>query len=143
MIIKEYNYLPKEARNIRNEVFVKEQGFIEEFDVIDDIAKHIVIYEREQPISTCRIYFNIKKQSYVIGRIAVIKEWRGKNIGQRMLISAEENIKRDGGKSAMLSAQVRAVGFYEKQGYKKQGVAYLDEECLHIWMNKNLKDINI
>lgn len=143
MIIKEYNYLPKEARNIRNEVFVKEQGFIEEFDVIDDIAKHIVIYEREQPISTCRIYFNIKKQSYVIGRIAVIKEWRGKNIGQRMLISAEDNIKRDGGKSAMLSAQVRAVGFYEKQGYKKQGVAYLDEECLHIWMNKNLKDINI
>lgn len=143
MIIKEYNYLPEEARNIRSEVFVKEQGFIEEFDVIDDIAKHIVIYEREQPISTCRIYFNIKKQSYVIGRIAVIKEWRGKNIGQRMLISAEDNIKRDGGKSAMLSAQVRAVGFYEKQGYKKQGVAYLDEECLHIWMNKNLKDINI
>lgn len=143
MIIKEYNYLPEEARNIRSEVFVKEQGFIEEFDVIDDIAKHIVIYEREQPISTCRIYFNIKKQSYVIGRIAVIKVWRGKNIGQRMLISAEDNIKRDGGKSAMLSAQVRAVGFYEKQGYKKQGVAYLDEECLHIWMNKNLKDINI
>jgi hypothetical protein len=74
MIIKEYNYLPEEARKIRTEVFVKEQRFVEEFDEIDNIAKHMVLYEREQPISTCRIYFDIKKQSFVIGRIAVVKE---------------------------------------------------------------------
>lgn len=69
MIIKEYNYLPEEARKIRNEVFVKEQGFVGEFDEIDNIARHIVIYEKKQPISTCRIYLNIKKQSFVIGRM--------------------------------------------------------------------------
>ena len=74
MIIKEYNYLPEEAIKIRNEVFVKEQGFVEEFDEIDGIAKHIVLYEKEHPISTCRIYFNSEKQSFVIGRIAVSHE---------------------------------------------------------------------
>jgi predicted GNAT family N-acyltransferase len=142
MIIKEYNDLPEEARKIRNEVFVKEQGFIEEFDKIDDVAKHMVMYEKEQPISTCRIYFNNKKQSFVVGRIAVVKEWRGKNIGARMLKSAEDTIRRDGGTSIVLSAQVRVVEFYEKQGYKKQGVVYLDEECPHIWMKKNLVGID-
>jgi predicted GNAT family N-acyltransferase len=54
-----------------------------------------------------------------------------------MLSAAEDNIRQNRGKSAMLSAQVRVGGFYEKQGYKKQGAAYLDEECLHIWMKKN------
>lgn len=28
MIIKDYNYLPEEAKKIRSEVFVKEQGFM-------------------------------------------------------------------------------------------------------------------
>ena len=142
MIIKEYNYLPEEAIKIRNEVFVKEQGFVEEFDEIDVIAKHIVLYEKEQPVSTCRIYFNIEKQSFVIGRIAVVKEWRGKNIGTKIINIAEDSIKTDGGKSAMLSAQVRVAEFYEKQGYKKQGKAYLDEACPHIWMKKNLQDMD-
>ena len=113
MMIKEYNYLPEEAIKIRNEVFVKEQGFVEEFDEIDDIAKHIVLYKKENPISTCRIYFNTEKQSFVIGRIAVVKEWRGKNIGTKIINIAEDSIKTDGGKSAMLSAQVRVAEFYE------------------------------
>jgi predicted GNAT family N-acyltransferase len=54
-----------------------------------------------------------------------------------MLRAAEDNIKQNGGKSAMLSAQVRVGEFYEKQGYKKQGAAYLDEDCQYIWMKKN------
>lgn len=142
MRIKEYNYLPEDARKIRNEVFVKEQKFIEEFDEIDDIAKHILMYKKDQPISTCRIYFNSKKQSFVIGRIAVVEEWRGKNVGARILKAAEDNISREGGKSIIVSAQVRVAEFYEKQGYKKQGAVYLDEECHHIWMKKNLEGID-
>lgn len=55
-------------------MFVKEQGFIEEFDEIDDVAKHMVMYEKDQPISTCRIYFNGKKQSFVVRRIAVVEK---------------------------------------------------------------------
>lgn len=138
MIIKEYNCLPEEAKKIRVEVFVKEQGFVEEFDEIDGIAKHMVMYEGEQAISTCRIYFDSKKQSFVIGRVAVLKEWRGKNIGAKMLNAAEDSITREGGKSVMLSGQARVAEFYEKQGYEKQGDAYLEEDCLHILMKKNL-----
>ena len=120
MIIKDYNYLPEEAKKIRSEVFVKEQGFYDEYDEFDDIAKHMVMYSNEEPISTCRIYYNSEKESYIIGRVAVLKEWRGKNIGRRILNAAEEYIRENGGKSVMLSGQVRVAGFYEKLGYIKQ-----------------------
>ena len=138
MIIKDYNYLPEEAKKIRSEVFVKEQGFYDEYDEFDDIAKHMVMYSNEEPISTCRIYYNSEKESYIIGRVAVLKEWRGKNIGRRILNAAEEYIRENGGKSVMLSGQVRVAGFYEKLGYIKQGETYLDEGCPHIWVKKNL-----
>ena len=62
MIIKDYNYLPEEAKKIRSEVFVKEQGFYDEYDEFDDIAKHMVMYSNEEPISTCRIYYNSEKE---------------------------------------------------------------------------------
>ena len=47
-------------------------------------------------------------------------------------------IKQDGGKSVTLSAQLRASGFYEKQGYKKHGDEYYDEYCPHVLMTKAL-----
>ena len=45
MEIKIYNQLPDEAKEIRLEVFVKEQGFEEEFDDIDETAAHIVLFD--------------------------------------------------------------------------------------------------
>lgn len=138
MTIKVFNYLPKEAKEIRATVFVKEQGFKKEFDEVDNLARHMIIYEEEQPISTCRFYFNEGKQSFIIGRIAVIKEYRSKGIGRKMLKEAEDIIRQDGGKSTMVSGQVRVEKFYEKLGYQKQGEVFLDEGCPHIWMKKVL-----
>jgi predicted GNAT family N-acyltransferase len=143
MLMKEYDYLSEDAIMIRNEVFVKEQGFNEEFDEIDGKATHIVMYDRERAISTCRIYYHIEKLSFVVGRIAVIKAYRGKNIGAKMLRYVENNIRKNGGKNVVLSAQVRVAEFYEKQGYKKSGEVYLDEDCPHIWMEKKLKIVDV
>ena len=41
--------LPEEAKKIRLEVFVKEQGFEEEFDSVDDTAAHIVLFDGKLP----------------------------------------------------------------------------------------------
>ncbi len=38
-----YNQLPKDAKFIREEVFMKEQGFLNEFDDIDSRCLHLVI----------------------------------------------------------------------------------------------------
>lgn len=39
-----YDYLPSQARQIREQVFAKEQGFHEEFDVIDEHCQHILAF---------------------------------------------------------------------------------------------------
>lgn len=139
MIIKKYNYLPKDALQIRLDVFVKEQGFEEEFDAVDDIAVHLLAFDDLSPIAVCRFYWNKEKDSYVIGRIAVVREYRGKEIGAKILREAEKHICEMGGKKVFLAAQVKAAGFYEKQGYSTVGKQYYEEYCPHIWMCKNVE----
>ena len=139
MIIKSYIQLPPEAKTIRTAVFVSEQGFAEEFDDIDETAVHLVMYVQEQPVATCRVYFNPTKQSFVVGRIAVLKPWRGKQLGAAILRAAEERIRQDGGKQVMLAAQVTASAFYKKQGYCKHGEPFMEEHCPHIWMIKQFQ----
>lgn len=139
-IIKTYENLPQDAIDIRNKVFVDEQGFENEFDDIDSSAVHIVIYENIdnlKPIATCRFYKDIDGK-YLIGRIAVIKEKRGENIGAFLIETAEKQIEKLGGKSFKIHAQCRVRGFYEKQGYIASGVLDEDEGIPHIWMYKEI-----
>ena len=56
MKFKVYNKLPDEAVKIREEVFVREQGFENEFDEIDDNAWHIVLFWDDAPAAVCRFY---------------------------------------------------------------------------------------
>ena len=135
---KTYHTLPEDAVSIRKRVFMEEQGFQDEFDDIDEIADHIVLYEADMPAATCRIYWNAQKQDYVVGRIAVIKEFRGKSFGAAMLREAENQVKKQNGKALYLAAQVRAKGFYEKSGYTAVGEEFLEEYCPHVWMYKKL-----
>ena len=136
--IKIYRRIPAEAQAIRQEVFVREQGFEYEFDDIDNIANHLVMYERGEAIATCRIYWNEGRHTYIVGRIAVISAYRGKQVGAQILHEAARQVKALGGKTLYLHAQCRASGFYEKQGYQKIGEIELEEDCPHIWMYKKL-----
>ena len=130
--------LSKETKWIREEVFVKEQGFRDEFDEIDEIATHVVVLEEETnlPIACCRYYK--KEEEYVVGRIAVIKKYRGKQFGQLLLQVVEKEVQKERGKKLSLSAQKRIQSFYEQQGYVACGESYFDEFCEHIWMEKIL-----
>lgn len=61
----------------QEEVFVKEQGFQNEFDDIDDFATHICIYEDGKALGCVRFY--VENDKMRIGRLAVLKQAR-KNI---------------------------------------------------------------
>lgn len=141
MEIKSYNALPPQARLIREEVFVKEQGFREEFDSIDKISTHIVITDGDKPVAVGRFYCKNNprgEKEYFIGRLAVMREYRGRGIGASVIKEAERLIKEQGGSCVLLHSQCRAAEFYEKQGYKKFGEIDYDEDCPHIWMRKFL-----
>lgn len=138
MIIRKYDVLPKEAIEIREAVFVEEQGFQEEFDSIDHRATHLVMFDESLPVAVCRYFWNHEKNSYALGRLAVLKDYRGMDLGSRMLEEAEKEIRSQGGTAIYLSSQVRALAFYEKHGFAKVGEIYYEEYCPHVGMQKTL-----
>ncbi|MBR1943081.1 GNAT family N-acetyltransferase [bacterium] len=133
---KKFIGLNNDIIKIRTVVFMDEQGFKEEFDETDKTCSHIVLYDNKKPIATCR-YFKEGK-NYHIGRVAIIKEYRGQHLGNKIMKLAEDEIKKEGGQNIELSAQVRISDFYKKLGYNKVGDIYYDEFCEHIRMVKNL-----
>lgn len=137
--IKKYDFLCDDAKSIRKAVFMDEQGFQNEFDTVDGYASHIVMYnENSLPIATCRIFKGDMDGSYILGRLAVIPSYRGKNMGSKMLLAAEKSVASKGGKFLSLHAQCQAKGFYEKSGYVAYGEIEDDEGCPHIWMKKEV-----
>ena len=137
MNTKTYTTLPQEAKDIRIEVFMKEQGFENEFDDIDTISHHIVAFDEEKSIGTCRFFK--ENDHYTIGRVTVLKEYRNQHIGNLLLESAEKEIKKLNGNLIVVHAQVRVSLFYEKQGYIQFGQIDDDEGVPHKWMKKKIQ----
>lgn len=137
MHTKTYITLPQEAKQIRIEVFMKEQGFQNEFDSIDQIAHHIVAFQDKTPIGTCRFFK--EKDHYTIGRVAVLKAYRKLHIGKLLLDAAEVDIKKLNGQTIVVHAQCRVAPFYEKQGYTQFGKIDDDEGVPHMWMKKKIQ----
>lgn len=127
-----------EAKAIRVAVFMDEQQFSCEFDELDDTAWHLLVYDGPLPAAVARIYPSEENGAWSIGRVAVSKEYRGQGLGAFAVKEAEKQITRLGGQKAVLSAQCRVQGFYEKLGYIPSGEIYLDEYCPHIHMEKTL-----
>lgn len=137
MDIKVFHQLPEDAANIRVEVFVDEQGFSEEFDSDDKNAIHFVGYSDGKAVATSRV-LTLGDNKYLIGRIAVIKVFRGKGFGSLIVKAAEEHIKSIGGKAILIHSQLQAADFYEKLGYVKTGETDIEEGCPHCMMLKQL-----
>lgn len=137
---KFYSTLPDEARLIRTEVFIEEQGFKNEFDDDDNRCVHAVIFEDGIPAAAGRI-FPPENGVCVIGRIAVRKSFRGKALGSETVRLLEEKARELGAEKTALSAQCRVREFYERFGYEASGDVYSDEFCPHIHMEKVLPAI--
>lgn len=138
MDIRIFSTLPQEAREIRTVVFVDEQGFEEEFDTTDHIATHLVLFENQIPAAVCRVFRDEETGRFLVGRVAVRREFRGKGLGAAMMNAAEEQVRKMGGKELHLHAQCRITPFYEAVGYTPYGAVEDDQGCPHIWMRKRL-----
>lgn len=132
-----FTELPDDARFIRQEVFVDEQGFKEEFDSTDECCTHLVLYADNAPAAAGRLY-KTGERIYTLGRIAVRKQFRGMGLGAETMGLLEEKARGYGAERTAVSAQLRVREFYEKMGYKASGEVYLDEFCEHIHMEKEL-----
>lgn len=122
---------------IREEVFVVEQGFENEFDHSDSSAMHLTLYDDHVLIGTCRGL--IKDGIGQIGRLAVLKEHRQKGYGKLLVEKMEELLKSYGVVEFELSAQVYAIPFYKGLGYEAVGQQEYEEHVLHQKMIKSIE----
>lgn len=120
---------------IRQQVFVEEQEVDPDFewDEIDSSAVHLLIKVDQLPVACARV-IQYKK----IGRMAVLKTWRGKGLGMAILESAIEVCKNHGTKSIFLTAQTHAIDFYKRAGFVEISGVYQDANIPHVDMRLDL-----
>jgi predicted GNAT family N-acyltransferase len=108
---------------VRREVFVTEQRVpeAEEWDDDDQVCVHVLALQNREPVGTGRI-----SPAGKIGRLAVLSEFRGRGIGDRILLMLIEQ------------AQVHAMPFYERHGFKAQGEVFDEAGIPHRRMQKAL-----
>lgn len=91
----------------------------EEFDEHDcDGTKYIVLLDDGYPVATCRFY-ELDTDRVVLGRVVVLPEYRGKELGRRVVAEAEKWIRECGYKEIVIDSRIPAVRFYKKLGYRQ------------------------
>lgn len=124
------------ARSIRYEVFVTEQGVpVElEWDAHDAVCEHAVAFDAEgRAIATGRLL-----PDGHIGRMAVIREARGRGIGGAVLEALLARATARGMAQAVLNAQTHAAAFYARHGFTPCGEEFLEAGIPHVVMRRGL-----
>lgn len=130
-----WDQLHQDAKFIREQVFIIEQNISEqdEWDDQDLISQHFVVYDHDQPIATARLL-----QNNSVGRVAVLKPYRGQGIGHLIMLEIINYAQQQDRSVLQLSSQVHAISFYEKLGFTVQGNQYDECGIPHIEMMINL-----
>jgi predicted GNAT family N-acyltransferase len=123
------------AMPIRFAVFVEEQGVPAalEMDDMDARCVHAIVFEGSRPVATGRLL-----PDGHIGRMAVLKEFRGKGMGGALLQDLMAAAKSRGDGEVALSAQVHAVPFYRAHGFEPVGEVYEEAGIPHQAMRRAL-----
>jgi predicted GNAT family N-acyltransferase len=125
-------------REIRATVFIDEQGVPQEleWDGLDEHAYHVVALAADgTPIGTGRLL-----QDGQIGRVAVLKEWRGRGVGRALLDMLLVIANKMGYEEVKLHAQVRVLDFYLRRGFVAQGREFMEAGIPHVTMTRTTTD---
>lgn len=122
---------------VRRAVFIEEQGVPEEleWDGEDEAAIHVLASDHDgQPIGTGRLLMHDPPAH--IGRMAVVKAWRGRGVGSAILDALLAEVGRRGLAGVFLNAQTQAVPFYERFGFEREGQEFPDAGMPHYRMTR-------
>ena len=130
---------------VRTIVFVDEQAvpLEEELDAYDATATHFRVRVHEASHLPCSVVATARLVDKggglaKIGRVAVLKQYRGLGIGFALMRYVEEHAAAAGVMELILEAQLHALQFYEKLGYTAEGGVFLDAGIEHRLMRRRL-----
>lgn len=136
-----------EAFEVRRLVFIDEQGFVDEFDEIDEepATIQVTVYCDGELAGCARIFasdlepkLDTEEGTWVLGRLAVLPQFREYGLGTRIMKACEAEMSHRGASKVVLHAQCRVQPFYRKCGYEPFGPIEFEEHVEHQWMGKSL-----
>ncbi|UJP07893.1 MAG: GNAT family N-acetyltransferase [Nitrosomonas sp.] len=124
-------------RAVRTAVFIREQQIPEEleWDQFDAVSVHaLAVNNASQPVGTARLL-----PDGHIGRMAVLKEWRGQGLGSALLTTLLRVLIKRRQFEAQLHAQTSAIPFYKKFGFQVVGKEFMEAGIPHVKMTLSIK----
>ncbi|WP_442590637.1 GNAT family N-acetyltransferase [Pedobacter sp. AW31-3R] len=119
---------------IRKKVFVEEQGCPADLEYEnEDVSTHFLALMDNMPCGACR--WRKTEQGYKLERFAVLKEFRGKRVGQALLAAALDDIP-DHADLIYLHSQLDATSLYAKFGFAVEGEQFEEAGIRHFKMVK-------
>lgn len=118
-----------DLRAVRETVFVVEQQVPveEEWDALDPASVHVIARDDHgRPIGTGRLTPERR-----IGRMAVLREWRGRGVGDAMLRTLLEQARARHWPGVSLNAQLAAIPFYQRAGFDIEGEEFIEAGIRH------------
>jgi len=98
------------------------------------------VYEVFEDIKDSKIpsFSAAESPVYAIGRIALVSDYRGMQLGSSIVWKLVKLAESYGAKTIQLSAQCRVQKFYETCGFTAASDIYMDEDCPHVLMRKSV-----
>lgn len=128
-----------ELHAIREAVFVREQQVPAalERDAHDAACLHVVARTLGgQAIGTARLLPPGAGHPPKIGRMAVLRDWRGRGVGSAMLLALLRLARQRGWHEVALNAQASAIGFYLRHDFLPLGPRFMEAGIEHQAMHR-------
>ena len=131
--------LAEKANRIRQSVFVEEQHVDPalEYDEFENAATHYLLSIDEQPAATAR--WRETPKGIKLERFATLLEFRNKGLGAQILQRVLDDVGSKN-KRIYLHSQLKAIPFYERQGFVKIGDQFTEAEIEHFEMELEIRD---
>lgn len=139
--INSWQVLGEAAQAVRHAVFVEEQRIPAELerDPADAGCVHAVAFDVDgQPVGTGRL-LPLPDGVMKLGRLAVLRSWRGRGVGQALLQALLDAACGQGAREVMLHAQQSAASFYLEAGFQPRGEEFMEAGIPHLEMVLELK----
>ncbi|MQS75932.1 GNAT family N-acetyltransferase [Companilactobacillus halodurans] len=122
----------KDSTNIRKIVFINEQNVPENLEIDDkeDQCTYFNLYSDNKAVATAR-FFPLDDGGIHVQRVAVLKNYRHKNLGSQLLKYIFKFAKKQGYNYVILGAQDHAQNFYKELGFKVIGKQYQEVGIAH------------
>ena len=133
-IPKDDNKLLEQAFDVRTEVFIIEQSVDPslEMDEYDATSNHYLAIDDNKAVATAR--WRETENGIKLERFAVLKAYRSLGVGGNILKMVLQDVLPHN-KYTYLHAQLKAMDFYTRHGFVKEGDLFIEADIQHYKMH--------